>query len=236
MIVLQRQSHSGLAKSWGFCVSDNAAGYSSVVRKFHAGIERLKDVHYRMRKVQVENLCWPEILQKYDRKDTLFYLDPPYIHSTRIDGNYEHELSDIEHTKLVSTLLNLQGKAILSGYYHEIYAPLEHAGWNRIEIESIAYCSGSRTKRVECLWISPTCQVKSAFTMSIDLLSNMGYTKKQVQVYSLHKQRVDNSTTVILEAIRSLKKLNKRVTKTEVSRMTGISRVHISRRYHDLFK
>lgn len=237
LIVSQRQSHGGFAKSWGTCIDSQASGCSAVVRKFHAGIARLKEVHYRIRRVQIENLSWTEILKKYDRDNTLFYLDPPYIHSTRVDGDYEHELTDAEHKKLVTTLLKISGKAILSGYYHKIYKPLEDSGWERIEIDTVAYCSSMQTKnkRTECLWISPNCKDKLNPLNSPTALNVSNYTKNQLQVYGVHQARVDASTTLIRDAILSLKKLKKKVTKTEVARITGISRVHISRRYEYLF-
>jgi DNA adenine methylase len=46
MMVVQHQSHGGLAKQWSYCVDAAAEGYS--VRKFHAVIERLPDIHKRM--------------------------------------------------------------------------------------------------------------------------------------------------------------------------------------------
>ena len=235
MLVIQRQSHGGNGKNWSYSIDDYAAGCSSGVRKFHAGIERLKDVHYRIRRVQVENLSWQELLNKYDRLNTLFYLDPPYIRETRIDGGYEHELTNADHEKLVKTLLNITGKAVLSGYSHPLYTPLEAAGWQKIEIESLAYSSDSRNKRVECLWLSPNCKEPEVENSKIDLLSVLDYTENQLQIYGVHKQRVDDSTRLIQDAIKSLKKRGERITKAEVARMTGISRVHISRRYSDLF-
>ena len=102
MIVMQRQSHGGLAKSFSTCITDSAACYSSAVRRFHAGIEQLKNIHYRIRRVQIENLSWQILVDKYDRPTTLFYLDPPYISDTRIDGKYEYEMTNTEHIELVN--------------------------------------------------------------------------------------------------------------------------------------
>ena len=83
VIVLQRQSHGGLGKNWSYCVNASVAGYSASVRKFHAGIERLPDITRRIRKVQVEHLPWRDLMVRYDRPETLFYLDPPYVPETR---------------------------------------------------------------------------------------------------------------------------------------------------------
>lgn len=40
--------------------------------------EDLSQAHLRLHGVQVENLPWQEVIRRYDRPHTLFYLDPPY--------------------------------------------------------------------------------------------------------------------------------------------------------------
>lgn len=236
MIVVQRQSHGGLAKTWSHCIDASAVGCSASVRKFHAGIARIKDIHYRIRRVQVENLDWQELIEKYDRENTLFYLDPPYIHSTRVDGKYEYELNDNDHSQIVLVLQNIKGKAILSGYDHPIYNPLVESGWTRIAIETIAYSSRYREKpnRIEYLWISPNCKERVLLDEACELFVDLS--NRQLHAYKIHKKRIFESEVLIRNAIKSLKRIDSKVTKAEVSRMTGISRVHLSRRYQHLFQ
>ncbi|WP_333000178.1 DNA adenine methylase [Vibrio vulnificus] len=233
MIVIQRQSHGGLGKQWSYCVDAPAAGYSASVRKFHAGIERLSDVSHRIRRAQIENLPWKQAIQRYDRPETLFYLDPPYVPDTRINGKYEHEMTIEEHMDMVDSLLDIEGKAVLSGYAHPVYEPLEAAGWKRIDIEVIATSSKTRTKRTECLWISPSCD-RPKLTIEEPTQDNL--TNRQAAAYRVHKARTEDSEAKIIEAIKILKRIGKKVTKAEVARMTGISRVQISRRYSHLFE
>lgn len=233
MIVVQRQSHGGLGKQWSYCVDAPAAGYSASVRKFHAGIDRLSDIAKRVRKVQVENMHWEEVIRRYDRDNTLFYLDPPYIPDTRVDGEYEHEMSIGDHEKMVEALLSIKGMAVLSGYSHDIYLPLEDNGWTRIEIEVTAQTSKNRARRVECLWVSH--KRKKTGSNNIKARENSNLTKQQISAYELHDKRTSESERKIIESIKILKRINKKITKAEVSRMTGISRVQISRRYSYLF-
>ncbi len=40
--------------------------------------EELSQVHLRLARVQVENLPWAKVIERYDREHTFFYLDPPY--------------------------------------------------------------------------------------------------------------------------------------------------------------
>ncbi len=56
---------------------------------------------------------------------------------------------------MVEVMLKLKGMCVLSGYAHNVYSPLEQAGCKRVEIEVSARSGQTRTKRTECLWISP---------------------------------------------------------------------------------
>lgn len=235
MIVVQRQSHGGLAKQWSYCVDASAGGYSASVRKFHAGIERLPNVQARMRKVQIENLCFTDLIPRYDRPGTLFYLDPPYVPDTRINGQYENEMTIEDHHALVDLLLSSSGMFVLSGYKTPVYVPLENAGWNRVDIETYASTSKTRTKRTECLWLSPNCLNKKDIPTYRDIENDSDLTNRQKAALRVHRHRREQSESAIKEAIYSLKRMKKKVTKVEVSRMTGISREHITRHYGHLF-
>ena len=123
----------------------------------------------RLRLVQIENLDWRACLERYDSPTTLFYLDPPYIHSTRRAGGYAHELTDDDHRELVQRVLSLAGVAIVSGYEHEVYAPLvEHGGFTRRSF-SVLSTAGQRAadrardRRLEVVWSSPRAAQPSLF-------------------------------------------------------------------------
>ena len=118
----------------------------------------------RLRHVQIENDIWEIVIERYDSPDTMFYLDPPYIHATRSDGEYQHEMTDADHNRLVDMLLGVQGKVLLSGYDHEIY---ERLGWDKTSFETSCFSAQwssngepSKLKRTESLWrnyeIQPT--------------------------------------------------------------------------------
>jgi DNA adenine methylase len=235
MMVVQRQSHGGLAKQWSYCVDAPAGGYSASVRKFHTGIERLPEVHKRMRKVQVENLPFQDVLHLYDREETLFYLDPPYVPETRVNGNYEHEMTIDDHVQMVAQIRSIKGKCVLSGYAHSVYLPLENDGWRRVDIETVANTSKHRNSRTECLWLSPNCMISNTNNFYDDIENDDTLTNRQKAAKRVHRHRTDKSKEAIAKAINSLKRMKKRVTKVEVSRMTGISREHITRYYSDLF-
>ena len=85
------------------------------------------------------------ILESYDSPETFFYLDPPYVPETRRDGGYAHELTLEDHEDLVERLQALKGKAMLSGYAHDVYVPLERVGWRRKDFRTVCYAA-ARTR------------------------------------------------------------------------------------------
>ncbi len=131
----------------------------------------LPEIHARMQRVQIESLAALQVIDKYDTKNTLFYLDPPYVLETRVGGKtYEHEMTLADHEALVAALLRIKGSACLSGYEHAVYRPLVKAGW-QIKRREVACMAAGRTRgskllgkdsvrksgqiRVECLYMSP---------------------------------------------------------------------------------
>jgi DNA adenine methylase len=171
--VVARMSFSGIfGGSWGHTVSSSARGMASSVSKWLSIQEILPDIHKRIMRVQIEHSDFRQILTRYDTPRTFFYIDPPYIHATRRSGGYAHELHAADHSDLVQMLLKLQGKAMLSGYAHGIYKPLEEAGWERHDF-SVVCCAAGRTRtsglqgkgaakakqmRTETVWLSPNCR------------------------------------------------------------------------------
>lgn len=162
-------------RSFGTVVTTTSRNMAAVTSKYLSSLDRLPKIHARLRTIQIEHQDFRIILQRYDTIETLFYCDPPYIHDTRRSkNNYAHEMTNDDHKELVSVLLNLNGKVILSGYKHEIYLPLEEYGWQRIEWP-ISCSAAGRTRangilgdgaaiandqiRLECVWINPQGQL-----------------------------------------------------------------------------
>ena len=168
--LVARQSFSGLfGCSWSSAVTGSGRGMAMTCARWLSCIEMLPQIHRRLQRVQIENVDFRTILDRYDTKDTLFYLDPPYVTETRRGGKYEYEMTAQDYQDLIALLLILKGKAVLSGYVHETYQPLEQAGWTRTDWFTSCFATG-RTRnsnlqgkgaaskhqvRVESLWISP---------------------------------------------------------------------------------
>ena len=89
-------------------------------------MDKLPEFHQRLRGVQVEQQDFRAVLKRYDCPEMLWYADPAYLKETRSRPKlYRHEMSDDDHRELVELLLGLPGRAVVSGYAHPLYGPLE---------------------------------------------------------------------------------------------------------------
>jgi len=133
--VTQNQGYAGKASGWGRASIAN----DGINNKTEVWIKRLGFLDsWRWRLMHVHLDCkdalW--IIKTWDSKNTIFYLDPPYLVETRsFDEDYDVEVSEHHHEKLVDTLLSVKGKVILSGYNNQIYYPLEADGWKKVCIK-----------------------------------------------------------------------------------------------------
>jgi hypothetical protein len=67
----------------------------------------------------------------------LVYCDPPYLMETRSGGRlYRHEMSDDQHAELLTTILELPCRVMISGYWSEMYASRLQR-WNCITFEAM---------------------------------------------------------------------------------------------------
>lgn len=167
--VVCRMSFSGnFGSSWSYSRSVQGRVLVQTVSRWLGAINGLSEVYGRLMTVQIEHADWSDIIKRYDKPDAFLYFDPPYIHSTRSAGKYAHEMSDEDHRDLVESLLNLRGKAMVSGYNHEIYQPLVDNGWIRHEWKTSAMAAGrtratgiigdgtatKKQPRIECVWVN----------------------------------------------------------------------------------
>jgi DNA adenine methylase len=154
--VRARQARSGLAQTasigrWANCKQTSRAGMSGVVSRWLGSVDMLPYIAERLLRVQIENRPAEENISLYDDKKTLFYCDPPYVHSTRGDSNaYSHEMSDADHTRLAQVLHLCIGKVAISGYRGELMDSL-YKGWRRHDADP-KICHSIKSERQECLW------------------------------------------------------------------------------------
>lgn len=156
--VRARQTRTGLAQKssegrWAHCVLTTRAGMSGAVSRWLGSVDGLAEITERLLRVQIENAPAVEVIRRYDTAETVFYLDPPYVHSSRGDTTaYEHEMSDEEHVALADALSSIRGRAVLSGYRTELYDRL-FADWTRIDAP-VRTAHSVRKPRQESLWVN----------------------------------------------------------------------------------
>ena len=156
--VRARQTRTGLAQTssegrWAHCVLTSRAGMAGAVSRWLGAVEGLPEIVQRLLRVQIENAPALDVIRRYDTAATVFYLDPPYVHSSRGDQSaYGYEMTDRDHEELARVLHSIRGRAILSGYRTPLYDAL-YASWRRVDAPEKT-CHSVRTPRQESLWFN----------------------------------------------------------------------------------
>lgn len=119
----------------------------------HLIISRIPFVANRLKLVQIDNEDVVVVMKKYDHPKALFYLDPPYVRTTRTSGKkYNHDFIDEDHHRLAEIAKTRKGFVIISGYPSALYDEL-FADWEMVTKDNVVTQGGH--KRVEALWLSP---------------------------------------------------------------------------------
>lgn len=101
-------------------------------------ISRFEEISERLSKVVIENKDFQALIELYDSKDTLFYLDPPY-YGTESYYNRDSKALFIpeDHLRLHNALKNIKGRFILSyndsEFIRELYKDYEVVETSRKE-------------------------------------------------------------------------------------------------------
>ena len=121
-----------------FCTNTSARrGMSKAVSDYLSAIDRLYELHQRISRVIIENMDILALLDKYNKEDTFFYLDPPYVHSTRKStARYNCEMTDKQHQSMIERIISHKGKFLISGYDCDIYHVLEDNGFFKLSFKS----------------------------------------------------------------------------------------------------
>lgn len=103
---LQKNSYAGLVvhRKFGYSVETHARMNPDKLP------ELIQNTHERLARVQIECLPYQDVLQRYDRPTTLFYLDPPYFGRKL----YRYNFSESDFEELAQRLTKVRGKFVLS--------------------------------------------------------------------------------------------------------------------------
>lgn len=125
----------------------------------------------RLAGVLIEHRPAVEVLVAHDTPETLFYVDPPYVHETRTrprTGGYRHEMDDADHQALLDALGGLHGMVVLSGYPNPLYDEAL-AGWECHRTPARISARRGTAVRTECVWLNPACsRARSRVQMALE--------------------------------------------------------------------
>jgi DNA adenine methylase len=126
---------------------------SGAVSRWLGSVEDLPQIAQRLLRVQFENRPALDVIRLYDAPNTLFYCDPPYVHSTRGDSKaYRFEMDDRAHRGLAAALATCKGMVAISGYRCDLMDEL-YAKWRRIDAPPKT-CHSIKKPRREALWMN----------------------------------------------------------------------------------
>jgi DNA adenine methylase len=153
-------SFGKLGRNWGRNLSD-----STLMPALFARCELWCDLHGRLKNVQIENADWQYMLERYDDRNAVFYLDPPYLNAYQ--GTYIHEMTVADHKAMLDKVFKMKAFVALSGFPNDLYSKYN---WDKViewkvyqAIKSVddgegnckAHLAGvsDRTMQTEKLWI-----------------------------------------------------------------------------------
>lgn len=160
------QSFGGAAKrqsGWRYMYRNSR---SQTIIDDWSHVDHLWSVAERLRRVQIECVPALSVIKRFDARDTLFLIDPPYVQSTRgtkSKETYFYEMSDEEHRELADCLHSLKGMVVVCGYPSPLYTEL-YQGWQQVQCQTRTLTSQSAT---ECLWISAAAWERSAAQLQL---------------------------------------------------------------------
>lgn len=134
-------------------------------------LRNIIEIRKRLENVIIENLDWEDCMNKYDSKDTLFYLDPPYpieVINTEKCYKFNDKFKTLEeHKEFLIKLKRYEGMIILSGYDNEVYHQILNdwkAEYKKTYSPTSSYFTNKiknhNPERMEVIWINPQCLAK----------------------------------------------------------------------------
>lgn len=99
--------------------------------------------HKRLQNIIIESGDYIDVVRRYDRQDTLFFLDPPY------DTDYSYGV-DFDYDNLLEVCRNIKGKFILTLNY-EMLDKFSEFNIAETEVNYSVTCKGGDNKKKEII-------------------------------------------------------------------------------------
>lgn len=138
-LYLQRLSFGGKVVARSFGIDTHGPARFDITRL----ASMLEDVHERLAGVWIDCLPWKAFLTRWDRPETLFYVDPPYWGTEHFYGRDAFRQDD--HRRLAEALKRLRGRFILTlndrAETRALYT------WAEVRRVTLSYSAGGSTGR-----------------------------------------------------------------------------------------
>src|SRR5262249_18567912 len=120
-------------------------------------LKELPTIAERLERVEFDGRDAATVIEELDEPGVLFYLDPPYHHSTRTARDtYAHEMDDAGHRRLLDVAAQCEGAVAISGYHCPLYDEMLR-DWRCVEWSMPNHAGQGKAKqrRLEVLWLKP---------------------------------------------------------------------------------
>ena len=115
--------------------------------------DKIMGIVSRLKMAQIENMDARDLIPLYNNRETLLYIDPPYLRGTRTKLHYKCEFSKPQkHKELLELCRSHKGPCIISCYENPLYAE-ELSDWTKKSIH--ARTNGHAT--TETIYLNPVC-------------------------------------------------------------------------------
>lgn len=101
---LQRQAFGGRVKNRSFGVDPVGLPGINLLRME----EELSSHHLRLCHVTIENLDYKDLIRRYDKPETFFFLDPPYLSAPCYNHNFDNGIEDFK--EFLEVVKEIKGK------------------------------------------------------------------------------------------------------------------------------
>jgi DNA adenine methylase len=153
-----RQSMSGRMKNFAPLTRNRTRrGMNEQASAWWNAVEGLPAVHERLKRVVILNDDALIVIKQQDGPRTLFYLDPPYLHETRVTTSEygDQEMTRQQHDELLTVLCSIKGRFMLSGYHSDLYdkwAADKGYSCHELKIDNKSSSAKVKEQKTEVVW------------------------------------------------------------------------------------
>ncbi len=155
--ILRRMSRGGMKQAFAWSERQRG-GQPGDLNAWETMLNQLGLIADRITNTTILCQDFREVIKTWDEENAFFYLDPPYLHSTRSEGSaqiYDHEMSVEDHMDLLQLVNSIRGKVILSGYSSPLYnRSLKEWRCKKKQIANHSSQQKAKTRRTECIWLN----------------------------------------------------------------------------------